>query len=340
MYLHRCSLLPYINGWVLVSFVLLHELLLSWLPAETLPCMGSRSAARHSTANYWRFLALISLSAGYSPAARPTARPALRLGGEWAGLCLDSDGGQCAVLTTEAWKGKGPGAAIHRRQMQVREDTAISHTVLPTPCSGSTVLQRANMLDLEVLNARAWTLDSVDENSAAVWTCETVFDGLGGEWPDVCADAMECPVERTRVQCSFNVDLGILTSASVHVIQERCWSSSPVDELVSDGSSGDLDKAWVSSAVGFLDVGGQIPCSVTNAAMMAGSAGGEMASLALAGGVSLTFRPGMLEMKLTSGSASRNSYEQVIVRRSWAGVSSARSIFAEVETVDERTGDR
>ena len=64
-------------------------------------------------------------------------------------------------------------------------------------------------------------------------------------------------------------------------------------------------------------------------------------ALSLGGGVDLRGRPGFLEISLTSGGmGSRNSYQAVIVKRSWAGDATGRSVFAEVETVKDMTGDK
>ena len=65
------------------------------------------------------------------------------------------------------------------------------------------------MLEADVLNARAWALDAVGE-SQSTWRCETIFDGLGGDRPNEREGALECPKERTRVQCSFDPATGAL----------------------------------------------------------------------------------------------------------------------------------
>jgi len=190
------------------------------------------------------------------------------------------------------------------------------------------------MLEPDVLNTRAWALDAVEEDSG-LWQCETVFDGLGGERPVDRDGAAECPKERTRVLCSFDPETGALSpTAPVHVWQERCWSASPAAEL--DDALSDVDRAWFSSVVGFMN-----PAPQSGATMgVVGAAAAEGAAVALGGGIKLRGRPGMLEVTLTSGARSRNSYRAVVVRRSWAGVAAGRSVFAEVETVDDTTGDQ
>ena len=94
------------------------------------------------------------------PAIRSVARPALRLGGEWAGNCVEyTDGGAVLqpgveTLTTETWvAGELGGRSMHRRTLQLPEQTA-ERCILPPACSGSIELSFNRMLDPDVLNAR------------------------------------------------------------------------------------------------------------------------------------------------------------------------------------------
>ena len=183
------------------------------------------------------------------PSPRPVARPALRIGGEWAGHCVTFSGSGTVsqpgteVLVSETWQEQ----TVQRQTAQIGpEGTIVSNAALPQACSGSTVLRRgAAMLEPDVLNARAWALDAVDESQSA-WRCETIFDGLGGDRPNEREGALECPKERTRVQCSFDPATGALVpSAPVLVWQERCWSAGPADDLDVQAAGG-VDAAWLS----------------------------------------------------------------------------------------------
>jgi hypothetical protein len=198
----------------------------------------------------------LAAAAGVRPVIRSPARPAFRLGGEWAGHCVafaDRGMERAEVLTTETWGTDGVGGEprIHRRSAHVQPGFSkdhlgptVSHSFLPPPCSGSIVLRPGNaMFEPDVLNARGWALDARGEDG--LWVCETVFDGLGGDRPAERAGALECPVERTRVECTFCPIAGTLSGAS-RVWQERCWSAGPSTEL----EVHDLDAEWVSSAVG------------------------------------------------------------------------------------------
>ena len=250
------------------------------------------------------------------PAARSVARPALRLGGEWAGvgIAFSPSGGveQTGVdqLTSERWTSDGlaSSAVIRRQSVQLLPDgdTRVTEDMLPSACSGSTILRLGNsMLEPDVLNANAWALDAAQDGG--LWRCETIFDGLGGDRPTERADALECPKERTRVQCSFDPVSGTL-DPPVLVWQERCWSASPAKDLDVQASDG-LDAAWVSSAVG-------LNCFGDDAAT---------------GGIELRPQPGLLEIVISSGRRSQNRYQQVVVRRSWIG----GSVFAEVESIGD-----
>ena len=254
-----------------------------------------------------RGAALVILTHGAAAAmVVPTtrvARPALRLGGEWAGnLVSFSESGavmpqRVESLVTEAWRGEaGSEYAIHRREHRMEHGVspaAVANTVLPTACSGSTTLRRgASMMEPEVLNARAWALDAV-ESSTGLWRCETIFDGVGGDRPPTRDGALECPKERTRVQCVLDATTGDLApSEPVLIWQERCWSAAPAD----DYDELARDAVWVSSAVGLESFGDQI-------------AGGTeepspwwMAGLKrLGGGVEMSCQPGVLEITLRAG---------------------------------------
>lgn len=293
---------------------------------------------------------LLACSTGTDAAARSVARPALKLGGEWAGRCaaFSTSGNAdslCAQLITESWSSK----VLHRRTIQPAPVGAhISTSVLPSACSGSTVLAYGSaMFEPDVLNARAWTIDAVaGDGDGECWTCETVFDGWG-ERPNFVPGAFDCPKERTRVRCTFDPASGSLASFSqVLVWQERCWSASPrpneLDEVAAQQPGG-LDGQWITDCVGFDDFG------ATSGAIMPASSRQALSSdsmppltaLSLGGGVDLRGRPGFLEISLTSGgTGSRNSYQAVIVKRSWAGDATGRSVFAEVETVKDMTGDK
>ena len=270
-------------------------------------------------------MSLLSASAMVvRPSPRPVARPALRLGGEWAGHCVTfSESGSVSqpgeeVLVTETWQEQ----MIHRQTTQLDPDgPVVSSAALPSACSGSTVLRRgASMLEADVLNARAWALDAVGE-SQSTWRCETIFDGLGGDRPNEREGALECPKERTRVQCSFDPATGALVPlAPVLVWQERCWSASPADDLDVHG----VDASWASSVVG-------LECFEAPAAPKSGAA----SAIALGGGVELRCGPNLLEITLSSGRGSRNKFRSVVIRRSWAGDDTGRSLFAEVETIGD-----
>jgi len=290
-----------------------------------------------------------------APATR-VARPAHKIGGEWVGnLVSFSESGavmaQRESLVTEEWRGEaGAEWAIHRRERRNRgvlralnrraewaihsqhndSAAAVANTVLPTACSGSTTLRRgASMMEPEVLNARAWALDAV-ESSTGLWRCETIFDGVGGDRPPTRDGALECPKERTRVQCVLDATTGDLApSEPVLIWQERCWSAAPADDYDELAH----DAVWVSSAVGLESFGDQI-------------AGGTeepspwwMAGLKrLGGGVEMSCQPGVLEITLRAGAGAKLQYTSTTLRRSWAGDDAGRSVFAEVETLNDTEG--
>jgi len=326
-------------------------------------------------------LLLARAGALLSASSHRASHPALRLGGEWAGhrVSFSTEGGLqpvpdqyvpdnllewgqaptgFEVLTTESWSGS-PASLGRRNVMLLPEDgcnvenlgAIVSKTVLPAPCSGSVTLRPGNsMMEPETLNVRAWALDAVDEGGN-VWRLETVFDGLGGKRPRERRGALDCPAERTRVQCAFDLESGTLVG-SVHVWQERCWLSSPSEELqVRDSGRSGLDAAWVSSAVGLGCFGDQSPSPAAGSGVAAASgvaaSGDDSATqgddganvLALAGGIELRVAPGLLDVTLKSGDGSRNSWSAVAMRRSWAGDEAGRSLFTEVVTYDETMGD-
>ena len=185
-------------------------------------------------------IAAVALEVPAARVARPAHRvayPAHKLGGEWAGnLVSFSESGavlaQRESLVTEEWRAEAGAEcvvwAIHRREHRLLHGAsaaAVANTVLPTACSGSTTLRRgASMMEPEVLNARAWALDAVDA-STGLWRCETIFDGVGGDRPQTRDGALECPKERTRVQCVLDATTGDLAPSEPLLIwQERCWS--------------------------------------------------------------------------------------------------------------------
>ena len=246
--------------------------------------------------------AMYAAAAMVVPAAR-VARPAHKLGGEWAGnLVSFSESGavleQRESLVTEEWRGEEAGAewAIHRREHRLQHGdsaAAVANTVLPTACSGSTTLRRgASMMEPEVLNARAWALDAV-EASTGLWRCETIFDGVGGDRPQTRDGALECPKERTRVQCVLDATTGDLApSEPVLIWQERCWSAAPAD----DYDELTRDAAWVSSAVGLVSFGDQ------NAGSTEEPSPWWLAGLRhLGGGVEMSYQPGVLDITLRAG---------------------------------------
>ena len=235
------------------------------------------------------------------PAAR-VARPAHKLGGEWAGnlVSVSESGavlGQRESLVTEEWRGEaGAEWVMHRREHRLQHGdsaAAVANAVLPTACSGSTTLRRgASMMEPEVLNARAWALDAV-ESSTGLWRCETIFDGVGGDRPPTRDGALECPKERTRVQCVLDATTGDLApSEPVLIWQERCWSAAPAD----DYDELARDAVWVSSAVGLESFGDQIAGRTDEPSPW------WMAGLKrLGGGVEMSCQPGVLEITLRAG---------------------------------------
>ena len=178
------------------------------------------------------------------------------------------------------------------------------------------------MMEPDVLNTRAWALDAV-EDSVGLWRCETIFDGVGGDRPHMRDGALECPKERTRVQCVVDATTGDLAPSSpVLIWQERCWSASPAEDF--EDSTLDADwTEWISSAVGLESFGDQ-------------RAGRKIGSLrSLGGGIEISSQPGLFEITLRSGTGSKLQYTSVVMRRSWAGDAAGRSVFAEVETLND-----
>lgn len=233
-------------------------------------------------------------------------------------------------LVSESWTGIGPLAILHRH---VYSSHAVASAQLPTACSGSIVLQRgAAMLEPDVLNSRAWALDSAHESNSGSWHCETIFDGLGGDRPSQLVGAIEAPKERTRVCCVFNPDEGTLSqSAPVLVCQERCWRVAPSDALAELDS---LDSGWVASVIGlecFAKHSSDTSCAAHDASSVA---------LSLGGGIELRGHPGLLEITISSGAGTRNAYRQVVMRRSWAGDQTGRGLMTQVHVVDDMTGEQ
>ena len=167
-----------------------------------------------------------------SIASHRVALPALNFGGEWVGHCTtySSDTGDVTVpgsdvLTHEQWNAE---KQMMRHVLHSSSRTA-SRDVLPLAQSGSELLTLgARMLEPEVLNIRAWALDAVDGVQPHFWRCETILDGWCGDRPVERAVALECPKERTRIQCIFDPGSGTFApSTPVLVYRERCWSVSP-----------------------------------------------------------------------------------------------------------------
>lgn len=274
------------------------------------------------------------------------ARPALRLGGEWAGWTCGFDPYSGALrtqsetvgVTTERWEGK----ALQRRSLQlgkIRDSNLrcmVDHSdaawsPLPVAVSGPTSLMagaRSGLfgeVQVDMLNANAWALDEAVADTR--WRCEAIFDGLGGERPRVNAGALDCPQRRTRVVCTFDPSTGQIDRGQpVLVSQERCWSVQPSDELqVQRGPGGrsGLDAAWVDSIAGLACFGGQRRIPYASAMFSA-------THLSLPGGVELRGKPGLLEVSLTA-TPGQSTRSKTILRRSWIG----RSCYASVETVGD-----
>ena len=295
-------------------------------------------------------VAMLCADAGMVHPPRTVARPALCLGGEWAGhVATYSATGQASqpgveVLTSEAWVDR----RIHRHSVQLHsEGPRSSRETLPPACCGSlTLAWGAAMLEPDTLNVRAWAVDAVDGSSSGLWRCEAVFDGLSGDRPHERDGAFECPKERTRVQCVFDPASGTLArSADIAVWQERCWSATPAQDDHLDAVGG-LDPEWVRSVVGLECFGNDCVPGRAAAATGTDEADGGMLTtdLTLGCGVSLLGKPGLLELTLTSGTRARNGYHSIVVKRSWvtaaeSGASSS-SVFTEVEVVDDTTGEQ
>ena len=272
------------------------------------------------------------------------ARPALRLGGEWAGWRCGFDPFSGAMrsefeaVTTERWESK----ALQRRSVQLLpgDDGGVRCTstsdadwsTLPVAVSGSTSLMpgaRSGLfgaVQVDMLNANAWALDeAVSENS---WRCESIFDGLGGERPRSApgAGVVECPQQRTRVMCSFDPSSGQISAVRpVLIWQERCWSVRPSEDLQvledRDGGSRTLDAAWVASVVGLSCFGAQKRIPYASAMF-------SRSHLSLPGGVELRGRPGLLEICVTAAPGQSDECKTVL-RRSWLG----GSCYTSVETI-------
>lgn len=272
------------------------------------------------------------------------ARPALRLGGEWAGWRCGFDsyngallsGSNQAGVTTERWVDN----KLQRRSIQLisSEDSASARAdpredvvwaTLPVAVSGRSSLTPGarsgifGTVNVDTLNANAWALD--EAVSMDRWDCEAVFDGLGGEQPRERRGDVS-PEERTRVLCTFNPNTGVIsTGEPVLVWQERCWSVRPSEQK--QDSLSDLDATWVSSALGLTCFGGQKRIPYTPQVF-------STSHLSLPGGVELRGRPGLLETCVTASPGQAN-WRKLILRRSWIG----GSCFASSETIgDQRVG--
>ena len=274
------------------------------------------------------------------------ARPALRLGGEWAGWRSGFDPYSGALrqssevlgVTTERWDGStmkrrcfqlGPPEDGGRVRCLVPESQS-GWSPLPVAVSGPTSLMAGarsglfGTVQVDMLNAEAWALD--EAVSEARWNCEAVFDGLGGERPRQNARAADCPQKRTRVVCSFDPSTGQLARGQpVLVSQERCWSVQPSETLalLPEGPSGrsGLDAAWVDSVAGLACFSGQKPLPYASAMF-------STTRLSLPGGIEILGKPGLLEVCLTAAPG-QSTPSKTILRRSWIG----RSCYASVETV-------
>lgn len=270
-------------------------------------------------------------------------RPALRLGGEWAGWRCDFDPFSGAMrsnfqgATTERWE----GAALQRRSVEMTSSKAATPQIvsdsnapwdtLPVANSGSTSLMPGarsfGTVAVDMLNANAWALDQAESTSA--WRCESVFDGLGGERPGERRD--DAPEERTRVVCTFNPNNGqISRSEPVLVWQERCWRVRPTVDYPDEEHNG--ARSLDASVVGMSCFGEEkrLPYEPT---LFSSS------RLSLPGGVELKGMPGLLEICVTA--APGQSWRKLIIRRSWVGgtcYASVRTIGdlrSDCETIDE-----
>jgi hypothetical protein len=274
------------------------------------------------------------------------ARPALRLGGEWAGWSCRFDPYSGALrtqseilgVTTERWAGN----TLQRRVFQLGPECdesvrcVMGHSnapvwsTLPVAVSGPTTLMAGarsgffGEVQVDMLNAYAWALDEAISDTR--WRCEAIFDGLGGERPRANTGAILCPQKRTRVVCTFDPSTGqIAKGESVLVSQEQCWSVRPSKDLqVQEGPGGrsGLDAAWVASIAGLACFGGQKRIPYEPAMF-------STTRLSLPGGVELRGKPGLLEVHLTA--APGQSRSKTILRRSWIG----RSCYASVATVGD-----
>lgn len=279
-------------------------------------------------------------------------RPALRLGGEWAGWRCAFHPRSGALLTQLVERhcseemiewGQVPGGfeevtteicedgrTARRSVMLLPEDGCNTENLAAVVSHSTLRVSGRTPLDVNVLNAKAWAL--VDDGrepekygGRPLWRCETLFDGLGGERPRLRRGALECPMERTRVSCVFDPITGELVAEEpVIVWQERCWSANPSDDLTVQESSGcrsGLDAAWVASVVG-LSCFGELECAAAAGhiasadAELAGARGALPTNLAVGGGVALHGRPGLLEVSLTVY-PSASGPARTTLRHSW-----------------------
>ena len=277
-----------------------------------------------------------------SAASLGVARPALRLGGEWAGwkcafnprsgaVITDAVKRYCSdemiewdqvpfgfeVCTTETWDGNPPDSVLNRRLVQLLPEDGcntenlsaiVARATLAKPISGTNELAPGQGLEVDVLNTRAWALDAAISES--LWRCEAIFDGIGGIRPRMRRNAVECPAERTRVEITFDPATGELaTKEPVVICQERCWMARPsADFQVREGGGrSGLDAAWVSSVVGLGCFAEQPPIEDRDGI------------LCLPGGIEVHAQPGLLEVVLDQ--SVDGTEKKVLLRRSWVGSS-------------------
>jgi len=289
---------------------------------------------------------LLQGMAWFFTASSAVARPALRLGGEWAGWSCGFDPysgalrtqSECLGVTTEQWEGNALRRRIFRlgtecddRVRCVVPQSGTVWSTLPVAVSGPTSLMagaRSGLfgeVQVDMLNAHAWALDEAISDTR--WRCEAIFDGLGGERPRENAGAVECPQKRTRVVCTFDPSTGQIAKGQyVLVSQEQCWSVQPCKDLqirMGPGGRSGLDAAWVESVAGLACFGGQKRLPYEPAVF-------STTRLSLPGGVEIRGKPGLLEVCLTAAPG-QSTRSKTILRRSWIG----RSCYASVATVDD-----
>lgn len=296
------------------------------------------------------------------------ARPALRIGGEWAGWCCAFNAKTGALITSDVEKycsdtmiewGQIPGGfeecttetwegdSLTRRTVRLLPEDGcntenlaaiVKCATLPAAHSGTMTLKPgAAQLDTDVLNSRAWALDAAD-GEGGMWRCEAIFDGLGGPRPKELSGAVECPSERTRVRCSFNPTTGELTdNEPVLIWQERCWSARPSDDFSvreGVGSRSGIDAAWLSSVIG-IGCFGEQKASVASPPDDARDDGRDASPAPLlasfGGGVELRGGRGLLEVCLRTAPGGSQYWSELRLKRSWAG----GTIFVESEVVDD-----